>query len=670
MACREMNAKTSVGYRSGFGTQTRDMSSPQPHARNQRLIRRLELLTALALTLVLCVMLFDWNLLKGPIEHRVSAATGRAFHINGNLSVDLSLTPRITADNLTLGNIPGAHDPDMASVKRLDFKLRLLSLLHGNVVLPEVTVSQPRLLLEKNKQGVANWHFDGIDPEAQWPLIQQLTIDDGTMIYRNPNTGTNMLVAVHSGDASADARIAPLLIDGRGRYTGNPVTVAGQVESPMALKDTAQPYRIDLRARAGDTRLTANGVLIGPLQLQGFDLKFGLSGPDMALLYPLMGIATPNTPPYRLLGRLTRTGNTWHYDRFAGVVGDSDLTGDASVDTAGKRPFLRADLVSKRLDFDDLGGFVGAPPQTGRGETASEAQKQQSAQMQASARVLPDEEFKLDKLRNMDADVKLHARHINAPSLPLEAMTAHLFVNDGVLRLDPLNFQVAGGEINSQIRMDARRDVIATSAKIQARGLKLPELFPDAKMTKSSIGRVGGSIDLSGNGNSVSRMLATSDGDVGIAMGSGRISNLLLEYAGLDIQESLKFLIGGDKTIPIRCGFGDFAVKQGLMTSRKLVFDTTDTVIIGEGTISLRDERLDMRLKPMPKDHSLLSLRSPLVLGGTFKDPSFRPDVKVVTLRGIAAVVLATLAPPAALVPLFETGPGKNANCSLAVAGK
>jgi hypothetical protein len=57
-------------------------------------------------------------------------------------------------------------------------------------------------------------------------------------------------------------------------------------------------------------------------------------------------------------------------------------------------------------------------------------------------------------------------------------------------------------------------------------------------------------------------------------------------------------------------------------------------------------------------------------VSGTFKDPSFHPDMKRVTLRGIAAAALAMLAPPAALIPLFETGPGKDADCSLAVAGK
>ena len=629
--------------------------------RTKKRIRLLELLAAAALLIVLVVILFDWNMLRGPIERRVSAATGREFHINGNLLVDLSLKPHITLERMTLGNLPGAKNPEMASVEHLAFRLHLLKLLRGDVVLSDVKVSQPHLLLEKNQKGQANWIFKQGDTE--WPTIQQLAVSKGALSYRNPRTRTDIDFTVESGDASADARLAPLLINGKGRYAGNAMQLEGRVESPLVLNDPGKPYRIDVRARAGATRATAKGNLIGPLQLRGFDLNFGLSGPNMALLYPLIGVAVPDTPPYHLLGQLTREAKTWHYDHFSGVVGDSDLSGDASVNTAGERPFLTADLVSKRLDFDDLGGFIGAPPQTSGGETASAEQKQQAARLQASARVLPDDDFKLDKLRNMDADVKLRAQRINAPSLPLESMTAHLYVDDGVLRLDPLSFQVAGGEVSSRVRLDARKDMIVSSAKIQARGLQLPKLFPAEKLTEDSTGRVGGSVNLAGSGNSVARMLASSDGEVGLIMGSGRISNLLMEFAGIDIAESLKFLIGKDRTIPIRCAFADFEVDKGLMTTRRLAFDTTDTVIFGEGTVSLRDERLDLRLKPQPKDHSIFSLRAPLLVTGTFKDPSFRPDMKKVTLRGIAAALLGSLAPPAALLALYETGPGEDIAC-------
>ena len=211
--------------------------------------------------------------------------------------------------------------------------------------------------------------------------------------------------------------------------------------------------------------------------------------------------------------------------------------------------------------------------------------------------------------------------------------------------------------------MDARKDTIASAIRFHARGLQLAKLMPGVDATHGSAGRIGGNIDLEGHGNSVARILGDADGQVGLIMGGGRISNLLLEYAGIDVAESLKFLIGGDKTVPIRCAFADFQVRDGVMNARRLAFDTTDTLILGEGNISLRDETLDLRLKPLPKDHSIFALRAPLDVQGTFKDPAFHPDAKKLGLRGLAAALLATLAPPAALIAVYETGPGKDLAC-------
>lgn len=633
----------------------------------QERVRRLEWLAAVSLFIVLLLMLFEWNMLRGPIERRVSAATGREFHIHGDLGVDLSLNPRVSLGRMTLANVPRAVRPQMATVDSLEFRFDLFKLFAGDVVLSDVRVGNPDVLLEKDAKGRGNWTFPSGD--AEWPTVRQLTVDAGKLSYRNLPNKTDMQFDIASGDA-AGSRLAPINIEGKGRYAGNQLQLEGRVESPLNLQDPGKPYRIDLKARAGATRATASGGLVGPLALRDFNLEFGLSGPNLALLYPLIGVATPDTPPYRLTGRLSRKGRTWHYDEFTGMVGDSDLAGDASVDPSGERPFLRADLVSRRLDFDDLAGFIGAPPQTDKGETASAEQRLEAAKLKASARVLPDDAFKLEKLRNMDADVKLRAQRINAPSLPIEAMTAHLFVDNGVLRLDPLDFKVAGGDISSVIRLDARGEAIASSARIQARGLQLPKLFPGAKLTEDSTGRIAGNLNLAGNGNSVAKMLASSDGDVGLIMGSGRISNLLLEYAGIDIAEALKFLITGDRVVPIRCAFADFEVKQGVMDTRRLAFDTSDTVIYGEGSVSLRDEKLDLRLKPQPKDRSFLSLRAPLLVSGSFKDPEFRPDYKRVTLRSIAAVALGSFAPPAALLAVFETGPGKDISCRPGPPGK
>ena len=295
--------------------------------------------------------------------------------------------------------------------------------------------------------------------------------------------------------------------------------------------------------------------------------------------------------------------------------------------------------------------------------SANPEQKQQAARQAARPRLLPDTPYELHKLRAMDADVRWKAHRINTRKLPIDDMDAHLLMDNGVVRLEPLNFGVAGGDIRSTIRMDAREKTIRTRADIAARGLNLAKLLPEVKLARDAIGKVGGHVQLGGSGNSIAKMLGSADGNAAVGMGSGQISNLLMEWAGLDIAEALKFMVSGDRKIPIRCAFGDFAVDNGVMTTRALAFDTTDTIIVGEGNISLRDETLDLRLRPRPKDRSLFSFRSPLLVSGTFKDPDFRPDFKRVGLRGALALVLGNIAPPAALLATLELGPGEDSNC-------
>ena len=627
--------------------------------------------TLLAIALVVLVVLWDWNWFKGPIERQVQARTGRTFDIAGNLDVDLGRVTTIRADGLRLGNAQWSKSPDMATVRELQLDIRVWPLLRGDVRIPRIVLDTPRLRLEKGPKGVGNWVFDkqGSQTRVQFTGLR---VDDGRLQYIDPAAKTNIDVAVTSGKVDKPDAAPPIQVDGGGTWQGNKFTVQGQAQSPLDLHDEQRPYRIDVHAQAGATKAHARGTLLDPLQLRNFDLKLALVGQDLADLYPLLGLAIPETPPYSLDGRLTRdietgkngaTKTTWHYDDFTGKVGDSDLGGNASVTTGGVRPYLRGNLVSKRLDFDDLAGFVGAAPQTGGNESSNPKLAAKAAQQKARDRVLPDTPYELDKLRSMDADVRWKAQRINAPKLPLDDMDVHFLLENGVLQLKPLNFGVAGGDIRSDIRMDARQSPIRTKADINASGLKLGSLFPDAKLAQDATGNVGGKITLSGTGNSIAAMLGSSDGDAALGMGRGQISNLLLEFAGLDIAETLKFLVKGDRKIPIRCAFGDFSVKDGVMTSRALAFDTTDTIIVGEGSISLKDETLDLKLRPRPKDRSLLVFRSPLLVDGTFKHPDFHPDLARVGLRGAIALVLGSIAPPIALLATLELGPGKDANC-------
>src|SRR4249919_3782012 len=646
------------------------MGTPRPPEPAEAIaaLRRHPWLTLLGLAiagLAVLIWLWDWNWFKGAIERQVEARTGRDFEIGGDLDVDLDWTePTVRADAVRFANASWSRQPVMASADRVEFTIRLWPLLRRRFLVPDLRLRHPVLHLETGPQGVGNWEFG--EPGGTVPQFSRLWIDSGKLTFIDAASKTDIATDVTS-KLTPGAVASSVALDGGGHWKGSQLRVNGTAESPLELRERQRPYRIDLRASAGDTHAHARGSLVDPVLLRDFDLQLALTGQDMADLYPLLGIVSPNTPPYKLDGRLTREigagKHTWHYDNFHGVVGDTDLAGDASLTVGGARPFLRANLASKRLDFDDLAGFVNKAPHTGDGESTNAQLAAQAASDDARPRLLPDRPYELEKLRAMDAEIQYTAHRIDAPRLPLDNMDTHLRLDNGVLQLQPLNFGVAGGQVRSVVRMDARGNPIRTRARIDARGLNLRELIPDVKLAQDAIGRIGGYVTLTGNGNSIALMLGSSDGDVAIGMGHGQISNLLMELAGIDIAEALKFLVEGDRKVPIRCAFGDFSVSNGVMTTRAMAFDTTDTIIVGEGTVSLRDETLHLKLRPRPKDRSLLALRSPLWIDGTFKDPGFHPDYGRVGLRGAFALVLGNIVPPAALLATLELGPGKDAAC-------
>lgn len=629
-------------------------------------VRRHPVLTALgviALLIVILIAIWDWNWFKGPVERQVEARTGRSFDIGGDLDVDLGWTPVVSAEKVRFGNAAWSRDPVMASAERAELAIALWPLLRGQVLLPMIRLDHPRLLLETNpKGGAGNWVFGDQTGESK-VQFRRVDVQRGLLRYLDRPARTDIRVGVSSQRAKSREHSAPVAVVGGGLWEGNAFQLQGTAASPLLLRDREAPYRIDVRASAGATRAHARGTLLDPLRLRGFDLQMMLAGRDMADLYPLLGLAIPPTPPYSLDGRFSREGEVWHYRDFDGRIGDSDMHGDASVDTSGERLYLRADLQSRRLDFDDLAGFVGGAPQAGKGETANAEQAREAASGQARGRVLPDTPYQLEKLRAMDADVRLRATRINAPSLPLDDMDAHLLLENGLLRLDPLDFGVADGDIRSRIRMDARTSTIRTRADADLAGLNISKLLPTVELAQNAIGKVGGKVTLEGTGNSIAAMLGSSDGAVTVGMGRGRISNLLMEMAGIDLAEIIKFKLGGDQQIPVRCAFADFAVDDGVMTARSLAFDTSDTILIGSGTINLREEKFDVTIRPRPKDRSLLAFRTPLKVDGSFRQPKVHPDLARIGLRGAIALTLGSITPPAALLATIETGPGEDSGC-------
>jgi AsmA family protein len=93
------------------------------------------------------------------------------------------------------------------------------------------------------------------------------------------------------------------------------------------------------------------------------------------------------------------------------------------------------------------------------------------------------------------------------------------------------------------------------------------------------------------------------------------------------------------------------------------VIDTSAELIRGQGSIDFRNEKYDLQLEADSKKPSILALRGPVVIGGTFGSPVVRPAVGQAVARVGAAVGLGILAPPLALLPLIDLGDAPETDC-------
>ena len=160
------------------------------------------------------------------------------------------------------------------------------------------------------------------------------------------------------------------------------------------------------------------------------------------------------------------------------------------------------------------------------------------------------------------------------------------------------------------------------------------------------------------------------NGDAGIFMENGKLSALLEQVAPINVLGALGVYVRGDKPVQINCFVSRFDIKQGTATATTLLFDTNDDTVVGQGNINFGDETLYLRLVPYNKSFTSVSLRTPVDVRGTFKKPQYHLEVGGLVARLGAAVGLGVLFPPAALLPLVDTGLGDNNGCSKAYAAQ
>ena len=678
--------------------------------------------TPLALIALIVILTFDWNRLKPWLNDKVSESIGRPFAINGDLTVTWKRPPgetgwrtfvpwpRLSGKDITVGNPDWAQAPNMGTIRELIFILRPLPLLAHEISVPTIVVDSPAVWLERLEDKRNNWTFDlrkqTDTGKSKWHLdVGEVVLQRGNLalndaaekielqatldtvgdqgIYDKARDGALMpsdasAVAASQGAAAstpdAKARDNKASNDNRygirwkavGHYNQATINANGKAGTVLSLRDANTPYPVQADVRVGATRATIEGTVSNPAHLGAMDVNLTLSGDSMASLYKLTGIVLPSTPPYETRGRLIATlkkgASTYTYRDFTGKVGGSDLGGTLTFSQRSPRPMLSGELVSKQLLFADLAPLIGGGAKPGQAAKDSPVK-------QPADKALPVAPFRTERWDEIDADVKFTGeRIVRDEDLPITNLTTHLKLTDGVLLLDPLNFGVAGGNLVSTIRLDGKREPMGAMVDMTARHLKLKQLFPKAESARASVGEVNGSAKFSATGNSVAALMGSSNGEAKLLVENGTVSKFILEAIGLNVGSVVISKLFGDKPVQINCGVAAFGFQNGIARAQTFVLDTQDAIINTEGAIDFKDERLALTIHPDSKGLRIISLRSPLYVGGSFKNPSVSPNIAILALRAGGALALALTAPVAMLVPLLDISGGEESQCGKMLA--
>ena len=567
---------------------------------------------------------------RSIVESQASSFSGRKTKIE-KVSVDWSTVPHVHLAGVQVANAAWAKTDHMLEADEVDFTLRLWPLLKGDIVLPHLTLRKPEVVVEKGgPHDELNWNMwessggkaaEAVKPRDrfQTPLIGRLEVTDGKITYQDSKRKLALdgTISTATGKAGAQPQAELML---KGKLENQPLQVKFTGGSAIMLRDTSEPYPIDLDITFGGTKLIAKGKVQDPFQWADPDVDLTLSGPNLDQIYPLLGIPGPPTAPYKISGKLERDPGVWKFVKTTWRVGDSDLAGDITVDERKKPEFLTARLVSNNLAFKDLAPLVGAAPSSG---TMNQQQAQTQQQLKARGELFPNVPLHVEKLRAMNMDVTLDARKVVAPDyLPVRALSGRVLIDNGVAKANPIKLSLIGsGSITGEMGIDARTDTPRVHANLTGTGIELKTFFRNSRFFDTTQGGVQGHVNLAGTGRSLAQVMGTANGDVEVAMTGGSISSLMVSEASLQLFDALILYVTGDHRIPILCAAGRLNFQNGNVTFDRTLLDTRKSILHVNGTVGLQSQAVNVEVKADPKSFDLLDLHGPVAVTGKIRTP-------------------------------------------------
>ena len=626
-----------------------------------KVIKWVLLITATLIMLCFIALLIvprfiDVQKYKPVIQEKVSEATGRPFTLGGDLRLSLFPWAGLAFSDLRLGAPPGFKEKDFISVESFEFQVKLLPLLFKDIQVKRFVLVGPRIVLEKSKDGKANWEGLGkagteaaAKPETRKkgpkekgggdiPIeslaVETFTIKDGDILFIDHGRGERRQLKELSLNLDGISLEQPISMSLSGLVDDKPFSLKGKI-GPLGKKPGEGTVDLDLSASVFET-VTAKvrGRVTDAATSLAYDLDVQVEPFSPRKLATAFGQPLPLTPAdpnvlkrLSLKSSLQGSAQTLKVEDGVLELDDSKLRLSTLIKEFSK-PNVTFELDLDQIDLDRyLPASQNEPAKSGDASTQ------------------PAKKTDYTPLRKLVIDGKVHIGKLKVKNARVQDIDLKIKGRNGVLNLDPLNMKLYQGTVKSKTTLDVRRNTPATKFNLQMSGVEVRPLLKDLQNKDFLEGNSQAQLALSMRGDSPEKIKQTLSGKGEFSINDGAIVGVDLASMARNIKAAFgQEVRGGERPRT------DFAELSAPFTLTNGLFNTTNTKLKNpflrlkaKGKANLVTETLDFRVKPkfvatmegQGSDMSRSGVAVPVIVTGTFSSPKFRPDVEAIMKKSL-----------------------------------
>jgi len=599
------------------------------------------LIITLILILVLVVLSIinftNLNYTKSYITDLVSKNINRKLYINGDIKLKL-IPPHLTVKKIQLKNPPWAKQDFFIEAEQIDLILDIKSLFFGEIEITKINLKGSIVNLIKNIKNQKSWTFDTnkknkvkIKEERlaiKLPFIQQtkISLSEIKINYideiekQKYNIELKTLVLINK-DKQSNINIEGSINQLNSHFSINTEAIKNiLVANDLPLSITGEIGNIDLKL---DTRIsliknTAEKVDIA------FDIKFD----DYSTLKKFIEIDIPPLEDIVLKGSISLNKNKIAINLNKAVMGKTEFQGDITYLNKNNKPDIKSNLEFKKLDLQKIEDIFQKIKSDNQSKT-----KNNLNNTQTSEKVFSDDPLDLAVLNKFNASLKIKINDIDHDIIEMKNLYLDATLKNGLLNIEQLDIKNKRNEtLWAKLRLNTKNEN-QINLLLKTDNIKLGENEALSQHVTGATTNIN--IELQGKGKSIKKIMGGLNGRITVNVGKGELKQGLIDFIGsnvlLNLVNAINPLSSSSTTSNLECAVIRFDIKDGVATANKSLAMQTDKIqIISSGIINLKNETVELMIKPEARsgvDINLNSLATMVKLGGPINKPTIKMNL-------------------------------------------